>query len=229
MPAPATHQPPLPLELWPTDLDGARAVQERLRSRVLPEDRLGPIRRIAAIDAHHSESTGLSWAAVAEVDAATLELTRSVMLCLPTRFPYVPGFLSFREAPAMVAALALLPEPPDLVVVDGQGLAHPRRLGIACHVGVLTGLPTIGIAKSILVGRHGPLGPARGERAPMVHRREVVGMALRTRDGTQPVYVSVGHRVGLDTAVELALRLSPKYRISEPVRLADRISRMHPA
>jgi len=212
---------------WPTTEAEARAVQERLRGRVVTHDDFSPPRRIAAVDAHYSESDQLTWAAVAEIDPQTLELTRSILLAQPTVFPYVPGLLSFREVPAMAAALALLPEPPDLLLVDGQGLAHPRRFGLACHLGVVTGLPAIGIAKSRLVGRYEEPGLERGSSSPMFHRRELVGVALRTRDGTNPLFVSIGHRVSLPTAVDLVLRFTPKWRLPEPIRLADAISRMH--
>jgi deoxyribonuclease V len=216
-----------PLEPWPTTEAEARVVQERLRHRVITHDDFGPLRRIVALDAHYSEADQTTWAAVAEIDVETLELTRSVLLSKPTDFPYVPGFLSFREVPAMAAALALLPEPPDLLVVDGQGLAHPRRLGLACHLGVVTGLPAIGVAKSRLVGRYEEPARERGSSSPMFHRKELVGVALRTRDGTNPLFVSVGHRISLPTAVDLVLRFTPKWRLPEPIRLADAISRMH--
>jgi len=214
-------------EPWPITEADARAVQERLRRQVVTRDEFGPPRRIAAVDAHFSEERGLTWAAVAEMDADTLELTRSVLLSRPTSFPYIPGLLSFREAPAMVEAIGLLPEPPDLLVIDGQGTAHPRRFGLACHVGVLTGLPAIGVAKSRLVGRYEDLGTERGSRALLWHRREVVGAALRTRDGTNPLFVSPGHRISLETCIDLVLRFAPKWRLPEPIRLADAISRMH--
>lgn len=219
---------PLDWNDWPETPEQAVPVQEHLRTLVIDrDDAPWPPARIAAVDAHYSERDGKTWAAVAEVDPDTLELTRSVLLAQPTRFPYVPGFLSFREVPAMAAALALLPAPPDLVVVDGQGLAHPRRFGLACHLGVVTGLPTIGVAKSRLVGRYAEPGPERGASSPMFHHKEMVGVALRTRTGTRPIFVSVGHRVGLARAVDVVLRLSPKWRLSEPIRLADAVSRMH--
>lgn len=167
---------PLDWNDWPETPEQAVPVQERLRTLVIDrDDAPWPPARIAAVDAHYSEQDGKTWAAVAEVDPGTLALTRSVLLAQPTRFPYVPGFLSFREVPAMAAALALLPAPPDLVVVDGQGLAHPRRFGLACHLGVVTGLPTIGVAKSRLVGRYAEPGPERGASSPMLHRKEMVG------------------------------------------------------
>lgn len=214
-------------EPWPTTEAEARAVQERLRRLVIAHDDRPPLRRLAAVDAHYSEGDGLTWAAVAEVDPDTLELRCSVLLAMPTLFPYVPGLLSFREVPAMAAALGLLPERPDLVLVDGQGMAHPRRFGLACHLGVVTGLPTIGVAKSRLVGRYEEPGRERGSSSPMWHRKEIVGVALRTRDGTNPLFVSVGHRVSLQACVETVLRVTPKWRLPEPIRLADAVSRMH--
>ncbi len=215
------------IEPWPATEAEARAVQERLRGLVIAHDDFPPLRRLAAVDAHYSDLDGRTWGAVAEVDPHTLELTRSVLLARATAFPYVPGLLSFREVPAMAAALALLPEPPDLVLVDGQGMAHPRRFGLACHLGVVSGLPTVGVAKSRLVGRYAEPGRERGASSPMWHRKEMVGVALRTRDGTNPLFVSVGHRVGLQTCVDLVLRVTPKWRLPEPIRLADAISRMH--
>jgi len=214
-------------EPWPTTEAEARAVQERLRGLVVALDDAPPLRRLAAVDAHYSEQQGCTWAAVVEVDSDTLELRRSVLLVRRTVFPYVPGLLSFREVPAMAAALALLPEPPDLVLVDGQGTAHPRRFGLACHLGVVTGLPTIGVAKSRLVGRYEEPGRERGSSSPLWHRKEIVGAVLRTRDGTNPLFVSPGHRVSLQTSVELVRRFTPKWRLPEPIRLADAVSRMH--
>jgi len=227
MPAVLAGMDGLVQEPWPTTEADARAVQERLRRLVVTRDDLPPLRRIAAVDAHFSEERGLTWAAVAEMDAESLELTRSVLLSQPTRFPYIPGLLSFREAPAMVEAIGLLPEPPDLLVIDGQGTAHPRRFGLACHVGVLTGLPAIGVAKSRLIGRYEDLGEERGSCSLLWHRREVVGAALRTRDGTNPLFVSPGHRISLDTCIRLVLRFAPRWRLPEPIRLADAVSRMH--
>ncbi len=214
--------------LWPTDLDEARRVQTRLAKAVETEDRFGPVRRIAALDAHFGKRQDRIWAAVALVDLADLELRHSILIVRPLDYPYIPGLLSFREAPAMLEALALLPEPPDMVLVDGQGIAHPRRFGIACHVGVLADLPTIGVAKSILVGRYDNLGADRGQSVPLIHRGAIVGAALRTRTAKQPVFVSTGHRIGLTSAVDIVLRCTRNLRLPEPIRLADAISRMHP-
>jgi deoxyribonuclease V len=138
------------------------------------------------------------------------------------RFPYVPGLLSFREAPALLAALRRLHREPDVLLCDGQGRAHPRRFGIACHLGVLCDLPAIGCAKSLLVGTHASLSLDRGASQPLVHHNEIVGTVLRTQEGIRPVYVSIGHRMDLPKAVDLVLAAAIRYRLPEPTRLADR-------
>jgi len=135
-------------------------------------------------------------------------------------FPYVPGLLSFREAPLVLAALDLLTTTPDLLLADGQGLAHPRRFGLACHLGLLADLPAIGCAKSILRGKHGPLDSERGSWVPLEDKGELVGAALRTRDGVNPIYVTIGHKVDLPAAIRWVLACSGGYRMPEPTRLA---------
>ena len=143
----------------------------------------------------------------------------------PTAFPYVPGLLSFREVPAILPALEQLRHLPDVYMLDAQGRAHPRRFGLACHLGVLLDAPALGVAKSILVGRvDGTLDAARGSAAPLVHRGETVATALRTRDGVHPVYVSVGHRITLPQAGRLALRLAERWKLPQPTHLAHRLS-----
>jgi deoxyribonuclease V len=141
----------------------------------------------------------------------------------PLAFPYIPGLLSFREAPALVAALRRLEHPPDALMCDGQGLAHPRRFGIACHLGVICDLPAIGCAKSRLAGAHGEPGRPRGSIAPLRDGNEVIGSVLRTQNGIKPVYVSIGHRMDLTTAERLVLDCAVRYRLPEPTRLADRL------
>jgi len=137
-------------------------------------------------------------------------------------FPYVPGLLSFREIPLILAACEGIESTPDLFIADAQGIAHPRRMGLASHLGLCLGIPTVGCAKSILCGRYGDLGDERGERAPLIDGGEVVGMALRTRCGVKPVYVSVGHKVDLDEACRWVLDCCRGYRLPEPTRLAHR-------
>ena len=146
----------------------------------------------------------------------------------PLSFPYVPGLLSFREMPAVVAALRKVTIAPDLVIVDGQGIAHPRHLGIASHVGLLLDRPTIGCAKSALVGHHEPVGEAVGDWQPLVYKSEVVGAALRTRSRSNPVYISIGNRISLDAAIEWVLACGRGYRLPVPQRQADRLASAKP-
>jgi deoxyribonuclease V len=213
----------------PEVAEEARAEQTRLAELVrLEDDFPDPPRRIAALDAHFNAAAGLTFAAAALISLPDMVLEASALACLPTDFPYISGLLSFREAPALLKALALLPgPPPDLLVIDGQGTAHPRRCGLACHVGVLSGLPAVGFAKSRLVGRFDPPGPEKGDWSPLIHRKQWVGAALRTRPGCTPIFVSPGHRVSLQSAVRLATAFTGKRRSPEPIRLADALSRMH--
>lgn len=200
------------------------ALQERLRHQVLLTDDFGTLRTVAGVDVGFEEAGAVAHAAVVVLDLATLEPVAHALARRPVTFPYVPGLLSFREAPAILDALARLPAPPDLLICDGQGIAHPRRFGIACHLGLLSGLPAIGCAKSLLVGSHAALPDTRGARVPLMHQREQVGWVLRTRPGVRPVYISPGHRVSLATSVELALRLVTRYRLPEPIRYAHNLA-----
>jgi deoxyribonuclease V len=153
-----------------------------------------------------------------------LELSETAIGCCVTSFPYVPGLLSFREAPAVLAALENLEDLPDLLMYDGHGLAHPRRFGAASHIGLLTGIPTIGVAKGPLVGGHAPVPPERGAWQPVMAEGEIIGAALRTRSGTRPVYVSIGHRLSLATAIDYVLRCSRGFRLPEPTRWAHQLA-----
>ncbi|MET0133645.1 MAG: endonuclease V [Kibdelosporangium sp.] len=163
-------------------------------------------------------------AAAVCVDIATLNIVDSAVVEGRTDFPYLPGLFAFRELPALLRALAKLGTRPDVLVCDGQGLAHPRRFGLACHAGVETGLPSIGVGKQAL-GKYEPPGNDRGDHSDLVDEGETVGRALRTQAGVKPVFVSVGHRIDLDTATELVLALSPRYRLPETTRAADRLGR----
>lgn len=214
--------------LWPTTTAEARAVQDDLARRVIAEDDGAEVRWVAGLDVHYAPRRGLAWAAAVAIDAATLELVASALACAPLAFPYVPGLLSFREAPAALAALALLRPRPDLVLVDGQGRAHPRRFGLACHIGVLADLPTIGVAKSRLLGDHAAPPETAGSWVPLRDREEVIGAVVRTRAATKPLFVSIGHRISLGRAIDWTIRLCAGRRLPEPIRLADRLSRVHP-
>lgn len=202
----------------------AREIQERLRRMVETTDRLDAIETVAGVDVGFDRRKGLTRAAVAVLSFPGLELLEQTVVTEPTRFPYVPGLLSFREAPAILAALDRLERLPDVLLCDGQGVAHPRRLGIACHLGVLTDLPSIGVAKKRLVGSHEEPGNSRGDWVPLTHKGEIIGAVLRSRSGVKPIYVSSGHRVSLDTAVDLVMRCTTRFRLPETTRRADKLA-----
>jgi deoxyribonuclease V len=215
------------MDSWPTTFEEAQALQEQLRSQVITYDDFDRIRSVAGVDAGYEANLDIdagqavARAAVVVLSYPSLQPLDYAVARRPTTFPYVPGFLSFREAPAVIAALADLRVRPDLLICDGQGIAHPRRFGIACHIGLLSGLPSIGCAKSILTGRHGPVPDERGASVPLTYRGEQIGAVLRTRAGTKPLYVSVGHRVSLNTAIEYVMSCTTKYRLPETTRAAD--------
>ena len=207
---------------WDLSIAEAREIQERLRSRVRVEPLVRPPRLVAGIDVTYPEGVGSALAGVVVMRLPSLEIVERAFAEAPLAFPYVPGYLSFREAPAVLAALRGLVAEPDLLLFDGQGLAHPRRFGLACHVGVIVDRPAAGCAKSLLVGRHAEPGMRRGCRRRIVDRGETVGVALRTRDGVRPVFVSVGHRVDLTGAIRAVLACSRGHRSPEPLREAHR-------
>ncbi|ASU83692.1 endonuclease V [Nocardiopsis gilva YIM 90087] len=230
-PSPSTPAPSPPSTLWPRaaeppSVEEARALQDRLapevRAEPLDVERVG---LVAGLDVSYTE--GRLVAAAVVLSARTLEVVDSATVASEPRFPYVPGLFAFRELPPLIDAIDRLGTAPDVFVCDGFGLAHPRRFGLACHLGVLLDRPTLGVGKTPFVGRAEPPAPERGAWSPLVDDGEVVGRALRTRTGVKPVYVSIGHRVDLDSATELVLRMAPNYRIPEPIRRADRLSRDH--
>lgn len=209
---------------WDVTPEEARHIQDAGRALVVAEDRLGPIARVAGIDVGFEQDGRIARAAIAVLAFPSLAPLESVSARRPVAFPYVPGLLSFREIPVVLDALGRLRPPPDLLVCDGQGLAHPRRFGLACHLGVLTGLPSIGAAKSRLLGTHAALPPERGAWIPLVDKGETIGAVLRTRAGVAPLYVSIGHRVSLATAIRLVLACCPRYRLPETTRRAHRLA-----
>ncbi|MFI2346174.1 endonuclease V [Streptomyces sp. NPDC019443] len=213
---------------WPADESAALAVQDELRTHVVldepgPEPGTG---LVTGVDVAYDDERDVVAAAAVVLDAATLTVVEEATAVGRVAFPYVPGLLAFREIPAVLAALESLTRDPGLVVCDGYGRAHPRRFGLASHLGVLTGLPVIGVAKNPFAFSYGELGPRRGDFAPLrADDGEEVGRALRTQDGVKPVFVSVGHRTTLDNACAHTLRLAPGYRLPESTRLADRLCR----
>ncbi len=193
--------------------------RQRIWAAIVREEPLPhPPKTIGAVDVHLGPDRAIAVATL----VALPELTPIAVVSAdaPLGYPYVPGLLSWRELPAAVAALAQLPEAPDVLIADGQGRAHPRRFGLACHLGLAVNLPTLGCAKSILVGRYEELADAAGSVAPLVDRGVVVGMALRTRTGIAPVFVSVGHRITLDEAVGIVRQSAVRTKLPEPSRLA---------
>ncbi|WP_030543188.1 endonuclease V [Streptomyces albus] len=213
---------------WPATEAEAVAEQNRLREladTAGPGPAPGEARTIAGVDVAYDEATGRLAAAAVVLDAETLEPVAEATATGRAAFPYIPGLLAFRELPPVLDALARLPEPPALVVCDGYGLAHPRRLGLAAHLGVLTGIPSFGVAKTPFGFAFEPPGPERGAASPLLDGAEEVGRALRTREGVKPVFVSVGHGISLEHAVAHTLRLTPRYRLPETTRRADSLCR----
>ncbi|HEY9687750.1 MAG TPA: deoxyribonuclease V [Coleofasciculaceae cyanobacterium] len=216
--------------LYPASLAEAAAVQRMLSARVSQEDVLPPIQRIhrvAGTDVSNNprDPQDIIYAALALISYPDLKVVETSCVSAKSHFSYVPGFLAFRETPVLVAAFARLLEipdaRPDVLMVDGHGISHPRGLGIASHLGVLLDWPTIGVAKSILVGHpEGEPGNSPGDHVPLVWRGKQLGVVLRTRKNVQPVYVSVGHKVSLETAIRLVVDCLTRYRLPEPTRQA---------
>jgi deoxyribonuclease V len=209
---------------WDLTPAAARALQDRLSGQAELRDRLGSVVLVAGIDVGFENGGSVTRAAVAVLRLFDLQLAESSLARRATGFPYVPGLLSFREIPAVLDALASLRSVPDLLICDGQGLAHPRRFGLACHLGWLLETPSIGVAKSRLLGEFAELPEEPGTWAPLVDQGEVVGAAVRTRGGVRPVFVSPGHRVDVASAVRLALACTDRYRLPEPSRAAHRLA-----
>ncbi|MFI0959877.1 endonuclease V [Streptomyces sp. NPDC021080] len=212
---------------WPATEEQARAVQDELRGRVVLDEPGPPpgTGRVTGVDVAYDDERDVVVAAAVVLDAATREVVAEATAVGRVSFPYVPGLLAFREIPTVMAALDALPCPPGLVVCDGYGLAHPRRFGLASHLGVLTGLPTIGVAKNPFTFSYEEPGVRRGSASPLLAGPDEVGRALRTQDGIKPVFVSVGHRVDLDNACAHTLALTPEYRLPESTRRADSLCR----
>ena len=219
MPLTPAHEHP-----WDLTPAAARALQAELAARVEPRDRFGAIELVAGIDVGFEQGGTLTRAAVAVLRLPDLAPVDEAIARRLTVFPYVPGLLSFREIPAALDALAALRTEPQLLLCDGHGLAHPRRFGLACHLGWILDVPCIGVAKSRLLGSFDPPAQRRGAAAPLVDQGEVVGAALRSRVGVKPVFVSIGHRVTLDSAIALSMACIGRYRVPETTRHAHRLA-----
>jgi len=214
---------------WDLTPGEAIALQQQLREKVVVEDAFGDVRLVAGVDVGFEDGGATTRAAVVVLDFPALTVSDQALSRRPTSFPYIPGLLSFREAPAVLQALGQLTKQPDLLLCDGVGYAHPRRFGLACHLGVLSGLPSIGVAKSPYIGIHAPVPDERGAWQPLHDRGETIGAVLRTRPHVRPIYVSIGHRISLPSAIDFVLRCTLRYRLPETTRrahhLASNISR----
>lgn len=210
-----------PWRLTPAE---AAALQNELRQRVERVDRLSAIRHVAGVDVGFEANGRVTRAAVAVLAFPGLQLVEAAVARCATEFAYVPGLLAFRELPAVLVALAKLKNAPDLILCDGQGIAHPRRFGIASHLGVLLDVPTIGAAKTRLIGRHAEPPDVKGAWTPLIDGAETIGAVVRTRAGVKPIYVSIGHRVSLETAIEITLACVTRYRLPETTRHAHQLA-----
>ena len=212
------------LHSWDVSAGEAVAIQQRLRALVVRENGFDPaqVRTIAGTDASYRDK---AYAAIVVLSLPDLEVVEQVVAERETPFSYVPGLLSFREAPAVLDAMEKLTIRPDLLMFDGQGVAHPRRLGIAAHLGVYLGMPSIGCAKSRLTGSYEEPGPQAGDTSPLMAGRAQIGVVLRSKSRTNPLFISIGNLIDLPTATDFVLRTLRGYRLPEPTRLADRLAR----
>ena len=210
------------LHSWSVTPKQAVVIQQRLSPKIIREDRIGKVNYIAGVDSGFENGGKFIRAAVVILEFPSLTLKETSIARLPTAFPYVPGLLSFRELPVVLEAFSNLDQEPDLLICDGQGIAHPRRIGIASHLGLLTGLPSIGVGKSRLIGTHDPVKDKKGEWTPLRDRGEIVGAVLRTRQGVKPVYISIGHMVSLNTAVAYAMACTTRFKLPETIRAAHK-------
>src|SRR5437870_4829009 len=204
-------------DLVPTE---AVALQRTLARRVKTRTPLGRCELIAGADVSYNRFSPVFYAAVVVLNASDWSIVEAQSIVGESAFPYVPGLLTFREAPILLRAFAKLRHRPDLVMIDGQGFAHPRRIGIASHMGLWLGIPTIGCAKTRLVGTHDEPGPRAGDWVSLLNKEEVIGRVVRTKLRTNPLYISIGHKIDLASAVKLVLKACQGYRLPEPTRQA---------
>jgi deoxyribonuclease V len=209
----------------PVDAVEAIAQQQDLARHIRLHNDSVRLQSIAGIDVSYDIASDTSFAVIVLMEFDRLEALQTITASMPTSFPYIPGLLSFREIPVILKALAQLKTAPDLLMVDGQGIAHPRRLGIAAHLGVITNIPAVGVAKSRLTGHYHELGPNKGDTSPLNDRGERIGTVLRSKPKTNPLFVSPGHRLDHAAALDITLRCLTRYRLPEPTRIADKISK----
>lgn len=213
------------LHTWDLKVEEAKALQRKLASNIILEDQIGEVRYVAGVDMAINEGNGMARAAVVLLSYPTLTCVEQHVYEEPVRMPYVPGLLSFRELPSLLGALQQLKQKPDLVMVDGQGIAHPRRLGLAAHLGLWIDTPTIGCAKSLLVGTFDPVGADVGAWSPLIDHEQLIGAVLRTRLRVKPLFISPGHKISIASCIKYVLACGRGYRLPETTRLADKLSK----
>lgn len=217
----------MPLHPWTQDPKQAIAIQKQLAGQIQTTDQLPQqINYIAGVDIGFEKqgNTTLTRAVIVVLHYPSLKVIDFALHREPTRMPYIPGLLSFREVPAAIEAYKQLKQIPDLIMVDGQGIAHPRRLGVASHLGLWLDKPTIGVAKKRLCGKHLEVPPQKGASVPLEDKGQIIGTVLRTKDNINPLYISIGHRISLSTACQWVMACLTTYKLPEPTRLADRLA-----
>jgi deoxyribonuclease V len=202
----------------------AIALQKTLAKKIVRKNQFGEIVTVAGVDVGFEQNGAIARAAIAVVSVPDLRLIDQAIARRPTEFPYIPGLLSFREIPVILDAFKKLKTEPDLLLVDGQGIAHPRRLGIASHLGLVLDKPSIGVGKTRLVGKHDTVPRHKGEWTPLVHKDEIIGAVLRTRENIKPIYISSGHRIDLETSVDWVMRCVTRYKLPETTRWAHKLA-----
>ena len=212
------------LHPWPQTIENAKSLQVQLQGSVIKRNQFGEIRYVAGIDIGFENAGKITRAAIAILSFPDLHLVEKQVVRDKTCFPYVPGYLSFREIPPALKAFEKLSNTPDLLLCDGQGLAHPRRFGLACHLGLWTQIPSIGVAKSRLTGTNKDVGALKGNWQPLCDNGDEIGAVLRTRTNVAPLYVSIGHKIDLLTAIDFTLRCTTKYRLPETTRWAHKLA-----
>lgn len=217
MPQPIEHS-------WDLTPAEARELQLKLRSKILQTDRLCVPTTVAGVDVGFEENGRITHAAVVVLSFPELVVLDQSIARQPTRFPYIPGLLSFREIPAILEAIQKISQLPDMLLCDGQGLAHPRRFGLACHLGLLLDIPSIGVAKSRLIGTHAALPPEKGSWVPLMDGQEIIGAVLRTRSRVNPLYISIGHRISLETAIHYVMACTTRFKLPETTRAAHNLA-----
>ena len=210
---------------WDLSEADALALQLSLKNNVVRGDQFDKdFKTVAGVDIHYHKDESIT-AGIAVLNYTTLEVIEEATATGVSSFPYIPGLFSFRELPLIIEAMETLNTLPQIIVCDGQGLAHPRRFGLACHLGVLFDIPTIGCGKSRYIGDYHPPGANRGDRTPLLDNDEIIGTVLRTQTGINPLFISIGHRISLDSACNIALKLCSRYRLPETTRAADHLAR----